>query len=206
MPAPNYNLAQSQKLDLPILLKPSDCQDKTFIVTGANSGIGYECAKHLVKLQSARVLITVRDLKKGEDTKAKLEAETGRKGVIDIHTLDLTGFDSVRAFVSKITNEVDRVDGVIANAGTSNGEWIENEGMEGNMTVNLFSNFLLMALMQPYLQKVGDKYGSTPAFTFIGSMGPFVAPKSPLEGLTRENILDYLNDRKKLEGPDLSPR
>lgn len=206
MPAPNYNVAESQKLELPLLLKQADCENKTFIVTGANSGIGYECAKHLVQLQSARVIITVRDPKKGEDARTRIEAETGRKGVVDIYTLDLTAFDSVRAFVTKIVSEVERVDGVIANAGTSNGEWFENEGMEGNFTVNLFSNFLLMALMQPYLKEVGEKFGCTPSFTFTGTIGPFVSPKSPLEGLNRDDILDDLNDRKKWEGPDLSPR
>lgn len=206
MPAPNYSVAQSQKLDLPLLLKPQDCKDKTFIVTGANSGIGYECAKHLVQLEAARVLITVRDLSKGEETRTKIEAETGRSGVLGIYRLDLTAFDSVRAFVTKIVSEVERVDGVVANAGTSNGEWFENEGMEGNFTVNLFSNFLLMAMMQPYLKMVGEKFGVTPAFTFTGSMGPFVSPKSPLEGIDRDRILEDLNDRKKWEGPDMTPR
>lgn len=206
MPAPNYSVAQSQRLDLPLILKPQDCKDKTFIVTGANSGIGYECAKHLVQLQAARVLITVRDLTKGEETRAKIEAETGRSGVIGIYRLDLTAFDSVRAFVTKIVSEVERVDGVVANAGTSNGEWFENEGMEGNFTVNIFSNFLLMAMMQPYLKMVGEKFGVTPSFTFTGSMGPFVSPKSPLEGIDRDRILEDLNDRKKWESPDMGPR
>lgn len=197
MPAPNYNLVESQNLDLPILLKPEECHGRTFIVTGANAGLGYECAKRLVLLQSARVIITVRDLAKGEATKAKIEAEAQRQNVIKVYHLDLTSFDNVRAFVNKVETEVDRVDGVIANAGTSNGVWMENEGMEGNLTVNLFSNLLLLALTQPYLKSMRDKFGITPYFTFVGSMGPFVAPKSPLLEVNRDDIFGDLNDKEK---------
>nr|WNT93873.1 putative short chain dehydrogenase [Emericellopsis sp.] len=205
MPAPNYNLAESQKLNLPLLLKPKDCKGRTFVVTGANSGIGYDCAKHLVQLSASRVIITVRDQERGNETKARLEAETGREGVVDVRLLNLTSFDSVRTFVKKLEAEVDRVDGVVANAGTSNGVWVENEGIEGNLAVNLFANLLLLALMVPYLKASGQKFGFTPHFTLVGSIGPFVAPKSPLDGVDRNNILADLNDRKKRDGPDMSP-
>lgn len=206
MPAPNYNVAESQKLDLPLLVKPGDCEGRTFVVTGANSGIGYDCAKHLVQLTARRVIITVRDQKKGDATKARLESETGRKGVVEVYLLDLTSFASVRAFAKKLETEVDRVDGVVANAGTSSGVWVETEGAESNLTVNLFSNLLLLALMVPQLKESGKTFGFIPHFTFVGSIGPFFGPKSPLEGVDRNDILKDLNDRKKRDGPDMSPR
>lgn len=206
MPAPNYNLVESQKLDLPILLQEEDCKTQTFIVTGANTGIGYESAQRLVQLGAARVLITVRDAKKGETTQSKIEASTGRKGVVQVYELDLTRYDSVRAFAKRITAEIDRVDGVLANAGTSNGSWVEDERYEGSFTVNLFSNVLLLALLAPYLKDVGQTFGTTPRFTFVGSIGPFMAPTSPLANLPKMALLEDLNDKSKHDGADLSPR
>jgi retinol dehydrogenase-12 len=95
-------LVKDQYKHLPIVLTPQDYQGATYIVTGANTGLGLECAKHLVELSSKRVILGVRTLGKGEKAKAEIEAETGHRGVAEIWHLDLTPYDSVKEFAKKV--------------------------------------------------------------------------------------------------------
>ncbi|KAI9148326.1 Short chain dehydrogenase FGM9 [Paramyrothecium foliicola] len=205
-PPPNYNMVESQIKDLPILLEQDDCKGRTFIVTGGNTGIGYECAKHLVKLQAERVIITVRDQAKGTAAKEAIEKESERNGVIDVFHLDLCQYDSIRGFVRKLEAEVDRVDGVIANAGIANGAWVVNEGMEGNIQVNFIANMYLTALLVPYMQSLGQKHGIVPRITLVGSMGTFIAPTDLLADIDRDDIFNDLNNKAKWGNREMNYR
>lgn len=197
MPVTYTEWVQSQGKDLPLLLKADQCTGKTFIVTGANTGIGYECARHLVSSQSARVILAVRDLNKGKAAKASIEAETKRQDVVDVQKLDLTSFDSVKSFASKMESGADRIDAVIANAAVSNGSWLEAEGVEMCLTVNILSNFLLMALLAPQIKAKRSSAESIPSFTFVGSIGTFLSPKPLLADVNRNDIFKDMNDRSK---------
>lgn len=199
MPLTPQEFAQCQAKDLPLLLTSDDCTGKTYIVTGGYSGIGYEVAKHLLKLQAARVVIAVRDLKRGEAAKKTLEQETGREHAVDVFQLDLASYKSVKAFVDRCKKDLERVDGLVANAAIGQGKWTETEGMETSLVVNLISNLLLLALMVPYLQETGKTLGITPVVTFLGSSGVLLVPKPLLGEVDPKNIIGDLNYRSKWE-------
>ena len=183
---------QDQRKPLPLAPTPEGCKGATFIVTGANTGLGFEAAKHLVALSSKRVILGVRSLKKGEEAKAKIEAETGIKGVAEVWHLDLTSHDSVKEFAAKVQG-LDRVDAVIENAGVAMGEWSTAEGLETTLTVNDVSTMLLAVLVLPKLQESGKKFGISPHLVVVGSAVAFGA-EGELEQIEGEgDILEGLN-------------
>ena len=181
---------KDQHKHLPIVLTPRECQGATYIVTGANTGLGFECAKHLVRLSSKRVILGVRTLRKGEEAKAKIEAETGRKGVAEVWHLDLTSYDSVKEFAKKVQG-LDRVDAIIENAGVALDKWSTAEGLETTLTVNDVSTMLLAVLVLPKLQESGKKFGILPHLVVVGSGVAFEA-KGELEKIDGD-ILEGLN-------------
>lgn len=153
--------------NLPIF--PKDCAGQTIIVTGSNTGIGFEAAKHFVRLGAARVIIAVRSLSKGEAAKDAIEKATGRIGAAQVWHLDLSSNDSVRAFAKRAAAELDRIDVVLENAGLAVAEFTVAEGTETTIQVNVIGTFLLAFLLLPSLKLSAKKWGITPHLTIVSS-------------------------------------
>lgn len=187
----------NQRKELPIALKVEDVKGKTYIVTGATGGIGYEAAKRLVRLEAARVIIGVRNAESGQSAKTTIETEVGRKDVIQVWALDLASYDSVKAFAKRMET-VERIDALVLNAGVSHAEWQVKEGNEAHVTVNFMSNYLLTFAALPLLQASATKYGIKPRLVIVGSMGAFFGWES-VKKFPKTGILDDLNDKAKWE-------
>lgn len=93
------------------------CKGQTYIVTGANAGLGLEASRHLVRLGAEKVIMACRNLEKGEAAVKDIEQSTQRKGVAEVWSLDLSSFESVKEFAKKI-NDLKRIDAIVENAGT----------------------------------------------------------------------------------------
>ena len=102
---------------------------QTVIVTGSNAGLGKEAANHIVRLGAEKVILAVRTISKGEAAKEYIEAKTGRKGVIEVWSLDLSSYASVQAFVKK-AETLERLDAVLENAGVLTETFSLAEGNE----------------------------------------------------------------------------
>lgn len=181
---------KDQYAHLPIVPTPKDCNGKTYIVTGANTGLGYECAKHLVRLTAKRVILAVRSLNRGEGAKAKIEADTGIKGVAEVWHLDLSSYDSVKTFAKKVQG-LERVDAIIENATIIFDKRTTSEGLETCLTVNVVSTFLLALLVLPKLEETAKKFNVVPHLVVVGSGAGFGA-KGQLEKIDGD-IIDGLN-------------
>lgn len=193
---------REQLQPLPLSLTPAETSDKTYIVTGANSGLGYEAVKNLAALKARRVIMAVRNLEAGETALRQIEAETKTSGALQVWQLDLAMYKSVVSFMKKVESQLDRVDGVILNAAVGMGRWIVcEEGREMNMTVNLVSQILLTVGLMPYLKKVGEKTGFTPRITIIGSGAAFSGMGEQCwKKLDKGNIMDDVKDKEKWKG------
>lgn len=103
---------------LPTLRLPStDLRGRQAIVTGANSGIGFETAKALAKM-GARVVLACRNPQKGEQARKMIVEELGGAGEVEVELLDCASFESVRSFLQRWeTREVRTLDILINNAG-----------------------------------------------------------------------------------------
>lgn len=58
--------------------------DQVAIVTGSNTGLGLEAARHLVRLDAKKVILAVRNTSKGDVAKVSIEQSTGRRGVVEV--------------------------------------------------------------------------------------------------------------------------
>jgi NAD(P)-dependent dehydrogenase (short-subunit alcohol dehydrogenase family) len=126
---------------------------KTVIVTGSNVGLGFEAAVKYVSLDAARVILAVRTIEKGNSAKAAIEARTGKKGTIEVWQLEMSSYDSIRAFVEKAA-QLDRLDIALLNAGVMSTEYHKSEyGWETTLQVNVLSTTLLSLLLLPILHK-----------------------------------------------------
>lgn len=89
---------------------------KVAIITGANTGIGYETALDFAR-RGAKVIMACRDLKKAEEAANKIKLETGNEKV-SVEHLDLVDLESVKKFADSINKSQARLDLLINNAGT----------------------------------------------------------------------------------------
>jgi light-dependent protochlorophyllide reductase len=124
--------------------------NKTVIITGANSGLGFECAKTIAKANAGwHIVIACRNLKKGEEAKNKLITSTGFKE-ITVLQLDLASLQSVRAFVTILDKaNLPPLQGLINNAGMQvmSGLEFTKDGYELTFGTNHLGHFLLTNLL-----------------------------------------------------------
>ena len=96
----------------------ADIPDQTgrvAVITGANTGLGYETAAALAE-HGAHVVLAVRNLDKGKDAAARIAAASPQADVA-VQELDLTSLESIRAATEQLRSDYDRIDLLINNAG-----------------------------------------------------------------------------------------
>ena len=93
-----------------------DQRGRVAIVTGANSGIGFETARVLAE-RGATVVMACRNPDKGEAAAARIRATAGEGGEVILMALDLADLASVRAFAAAVRERHERLDLLINNAG-----------------------------------------------------------------------------------------
>ena len=163
----------TQRRNLPLYATTETCSGGTYIVTGANTGLGFEAAKHLVALGSAKVILAVRNVSSGKTAKAEIEAATGITNVAEVWALDLASYDSVKAFAKRAITELDRIDALIENAAVAISERTEAEGHLLPVTVNVLSTFLLAVLLLPKLTESARQSGILPHLVIVASTVSF---------------------------------
>ncbi|MFQ5593468.1 MAG: oxidoreductase [Anaerolineae bacterium] len=119
---------------------------KTAIVTGANSGIGFETAKELAR-KGAHVILACRTLEKAQDAAARIRAEVPEAALTPM-ALELGSLRSVRAFAADFLARFERLDLLINNAGIM---WVPygktEDGFEQHFGVNHLGHFALTVLL-----------------------------------------------------------
>ena len=129
---------------------------KNVIITGANSGLGFETAKKIAKEKEYRVILACRNEEKAAAAKQRIIAETGNENV-ETMVLDTSLLASVRAFAKEYLSKYNSVDTLINNAGISamRGSGLTEEGFEIVFATNYLGHFLLTQLLLPYFAKKG---------------------------------------------------
>ena len=92
-----------------------DQTGRTAVITGANTGLGYETAAALAATR-AHVVLAVRNLDKGKEAADRIVAATPGASVA-VQELDLTSLESVRAAADQVRSQHDTIDLLINNAG-----------------------------------------------------------------------------------------
>ncbi len=132
--------------------RAKDISGKVYIVTGANSGVGLETTRQLVK-QGGHVVMACRRPHAGEEV---AKSFSGLKGSYEVMKLDLADLQSVRDFVAEFLKKYDQLDGLACNAGMANMQRepkFTKDGFEITMGISYFGHFLLTELLLNVLKK-----------------------------------------------------
>ncbi|KAL7905960.1 hypothetical protein GGI35DRAFT_488183 [Trichoderma velutinum] len=136
--------------------KDVDLSGKTAIITGSNTGLGFECSRQLLDLGLERLILAVRSEANGEEAKKKLLSglKPGRTAVIEVWKLDLSSYDSITAFAER-TKTLERLDIAIHNAGLIKNSFQQNNstGHEETVQVNYLALALFTLLLLPVLKE-----------------------------------------------------
>ncbi|MFI7701605.1 SDR family NAD(P)-dependent oxidoreductase [Nonomuraea sp. NPDC049480] len=121
-------------------------QGRTVVITGANSGIGWETATVLAA-RGASVVLAVRDVDKGKQAAARITAASPGAHVT-VQRLDLASLASVRAAAEELRADHPTIDLLINNAGVSHiPREITVDGFERQFATNHLGHFALTGLL-----------------------------------------------------------
>ena len=123
-----------------------DQTGRTAVITGANTGLGYETAAALAA-KGAHVVLAVRNLEKGKAAVRRIEQATpGAR--IHLQELDLTSLDSIRAAADELRSTHDSIDLLINNAGVMmTPKSTTKDGFELQFGTNHLGHFALTTLL-----------------------------------------------------------
>jgi NAD(P)-dependent dehydrogenase (short-subunit alcohol dehydrogenase family) len=126
-------------------------QGRLAIVTGANSGIGYQAARHLSRAGAA-VILACRSREKGEAASAKIVAKQP-SAKVEMRILDVADLDSVRRFAAEFLREDKPLELLINNAGVMAipERRTTPQGFEMQFGTNHLGHFALTGLLLPAL-------------------------------------------------------
>lgn len=129
-----------------------DLSDKTIIVTGANSGLGFECCRALL-YKKANIIMACRNLEKANIAKDILINEFPKSN-IEVYQLDISSFISIHNFVNNIN--LNNIDVLINNAGIyhQKKDSKTKDKIELTIGTNYFGMFYLNKLIE---EKIKDK-------------------------------------------------
>lgn len=124
---------------------------KIAIVTGANSGMGLATTIELAKM-GAKVIMACRSQSRGAAALREAQQES-KSSKIELMTLDLGDFDSIRAFASDFRVKYDSLDVLVNNAGVvALKRELTKDGYEAMLGVNHLGHFLLTNELFEHLQ------------------------------------------------------
>ena len=123
-----------------------DQTGKIIVITGANSGLGYETALALAR-KNAHIVMTSRSIQKGEKARADILKQVPN-ATIDVMQLDLADLASVREFAQAFNSRYDRLDELYNNAGVMATPQSQTaDGFEMQFGTNHLGHFALTGLL-----------------------------------------------------------
>ena len=121
---------------------------KTYLITGANSGTGFEASKILLS-KGAKVVMLNRNPKKSADAIAALKQELGDNADVSFIRLDLSEQASVRKAAEEVLETVPRIDALICNAAIAQvpTQKLTVDGFESQLGTNHYGHFVLCGML-----------------------------------------------------------
>jgi NAD(P)-dependent dehydrogenase (short-subunit alcohol dehydrogenase family) len=152
------------------VLERIDLKGKLALVTGASGGLGAETARALAS-KGARVVITARDVAKGEQAAQGIRASTGNDG-IEVEELELGSLASIRSFADRFLARHDAVQILVNNAGVMACPFGKTaDGFELQFGTNHLGHFLMTGLITPTLLR-----GAPARVVSVSSRGHHMSP------------------------------
>ncbi|MEX3016803.1 SDR family oxidoreductase [Gymnodinialimonas hymeniacidonis] len=121
---------------------------KTYLITGANAGAGFQAARILLS-KGAKVVMLNRSAEKSEAAIADLKAEYGPDAEVSFIRMDLSDLSSVRAAGAEVLASVPRIDALICNAAIAQvpTQKLTVDGFESQLGTNHYGHFVLCGML-----------------------------------------------------------
>ncbi|KAL8843653.1 MAG: hypothetical protein Q9176_001861 [Flavoplaca citrina] len=183
--------------------------NRTILVTGANSGLGFEAAQKFISLGAETVFLACRSISKGEAARSEICARTGcEQDRMRVMELDMSSWGSIREFVRGLREEVgDKgLDVALLNAGVVQfSHQMSDEGWEQTLQVNVLGSTLLgislLSLLSPTSSTSSGPGARKKNLTFVSS-GNYQFANIPPQALSSPSLLRYFNKKENFAGPE----
>ena len=164
-----------------------DLSGKTIIVTGGNSGLGFETVKSF-SAKGSETILTCRDPEKGKFAKEKI-LEEYPNAQINVMNLDLADLKSIHSFVGKIEEQYPKINVLLNNAGIICPYKKTKDGFEIQIGTNHLGHFALTGLLLHLLKNtkgsrvvnvssIGHKFGKLDFDNFMFEKGGYAIMKA----------------------------
>lgn len=127
---------------------------KTFLITGGNSGTGFQAARILLA-QKAKVIMLNRSAEKTAAALADLKAEFGPDADVTFVCMDLSDLASVKTAAAQILKTIPRIDALICNAAIAQvpSQHFTVDGFESQLGTNHYGHFVLCGMLFDRIEK-----------------------------------------------------
>jgi NAD(P)-dependent dehydrogenase (short-subunit alcohol dehydrogenase family) len=135
-----------------------DLTGKTYLITGANAGTGFQAARVFLA-KGASVVMLNRNPEKSAVAITGLKEEFGADARVRFIRMDLASLTSVREAASEVLESVDRIDALICNAAIAQvpTQQLTEDGFESMLGTNHYGHFLLCGLVFPRIKESGGR-------------------------------------------------
>lgn len=145
-------------LGLPTVSNAVEESGKSIVITGANSGIGFEAVRRLASAAPHKIVLACRSLEKAQTAVDILQKENSCKATLIPAECDLASKENIAAFVKQLP--LSAVDTLCLNAGIARNTATTQvartvDGFERTIGINHFGHFYLQQLLQPNMASTG---------------------------------------------------
>jgi len=135
-----------------------DLTGKTYVITGANAGAGFETTKVFLSKGSEVVMLN-RNKQKSEAAIAELKKEFGSEAKVSFIIMDLAELSSVRNAAKQVIEKVPYIDVLICNAAIAQvtKQQLTSAGFESQLGINHYGHFLLINLLFDKVESEGKR-------------------------------------------------
>lgn len=161
-------------------LKKVDMTGKTVLITGANTGIGFEIMRYYLDNNVALVIMACRSMEKAEEAKQRILTETGREqAAVRIEKVDFASFASVKQSASNLLKTVSSLHVLHSHAGLGMlDKQLTENGFETVAQVNALACMQYALALHPLLVKTAQAEEGRPTRSvFTCTDGIYFAPE-----------------------------
>ena len=174
-----------------------DFGDKVALVTGANSGLGFEAAAQLAEAGYGTVILACRSLEKAEKARAQLSERCGRNP-FEVVAVDVSSFASSEAAAAELIQRYDTIDALLLNAGMVSGD--EMKKTDDGLEIAFASSIVGHHILTLRLLKAGT-LAQGARVVLAGSE----AARGDLPGMMDMKLYDFVTGQPSLFGDELEP-
>ena len=153
---------------------PADLTGKTAIVTGGNSGVGFQIALELVQ-QNATVYLACRDASKALEAVSQItSAVPGSVDRVKFLLIDTSSLTSVRKCAEEWYKAESKIDFLFHNAGVGSdrGQRFTPDGLPTIYATNLLGSFLLTQILEPSLSDEARIIFTSSVSNYVSDFAP----------------------------------